>query len=149
MTDLSHLFIFKPGIWIGEGTISFSMSPTKVKFFTRWEVVDLGEKGSQCRQAVELQGVDEHVINQYSFTKPEELEFEVVLENELVEKVKGHGFIENNKIAWEFREGGAFEGFEVYELGENGLYHMHAEYASSDQFRTVIDGQIWKKHVDK
>lgn len=149
MADHSHQFIFKQGLWIGEGTISFSASPTKVKFFTRWEIIDRGEKGSECRQTVELQGVKEHVINLYNFTKPEGLNFDVVLENEVFEKVAGKGFIEGNKIAWEFRNQASFEGFEVYQVESNGMYRMHAEYASPDQFRTMIEAQIWKKLEEK
>lgn len=145
MADQSHLFIFKPGIWIGEGKVAFSVSPTRVRFFTRWEVKELGEKGFQCRQAVELEGVDEHVVNLYTFTHPTDQKFQVVLENELLEKISGAGFIEGNKIAWEFRGHETFEGFEVYQLEENGMYRMHAEYASPDQFRTMIEGIIWKK----
>jgi len=139
------LFIFEPGIWIGEGTISFTASPTKVKFYTRWEVRDLGEKGIQCCQTVELEGVEEHVVNLYTFLNISEAKFQVILENEVLTKVIGEGFIEKNKIAWEFRGHDTFEGFEVYELLENGTHRMHAEYSSSDQFRTIISGVIWKK----
>jgi hypothetical protein len=39
----------------------------------------------------------------------------------------------------------AFEGFEVYEQQENGDYFLHAEYGSPDQFRTIIEGLIWRK----
>jgi hypothetical protein len=58
-------------------------------------------------------------------------------------------------IAWEFRENDLnFEGFETYHLQEDGSYTMHAEYVTSDQFRTQIDGKLWlppnlKKNEDK
>lgn len=147
MTDQSPVFIFAPGIWIGEGAISWTASPTKVRFFTRWEVSDLGEKGIRCRQTVELEGVEEHVINLYTFFHISEAKFQVVLENEILEKVTGEGWIDSNRIAWEFRGSNTFEGFEVYERGENGVHRMHAEYSSPDQFRTTINGVIWKKAV--
>ena len=69
------------------------------------------------------------------------------LENELLGTVKGTGVIDENTIAWEFHGTGGLEGFEVYELQDNGDYMMHAEYSSPDQFRTIIDGRIWKKNT--
>jgi hypothetical protein len=69
------------------------------------------------------------------------------LENELLGKVKGAGVIDEKTIAWEFHGTGGLEGFEVYELQDNGDYMMHAEYSSPDQFRTIIDGRIWKKNA--
>jgi hypothetical protein len=59
--------------------------------------------------------------------------------------VQGKGIIDAKTIAWEFRGHPDFEGFEVYELQENGDFMLHAEYSSLDQIRTIIDGRIWKK----
>ena len=71
--------------------------------------------------------------------------FEIWIENDQMVRVGGKGVIDPKKIAWEFRGKDNFEGFEVYELVDNGDYQMHAEYASGDQFRTIINGRIWKK----
>lgn len=138
-----HEFIFTPGTWIGEGKISFSASPEFIKFYTKWQITK--EEGHiKAVQAVEMQGVDEHVVNVF-YVIPDQEAFKIQLENEMIGKVSGTGLTTEKTIAWEFREQFDFEGFESYELQENGDYFLHAEYASPDQFRTIVEGLIWKK----
>lgn len=141
-----HLFIFQPGTWIGEGRIAFSASPELVRFYTKW-IVDQENKGLiTSEQQVEIQGTEPNTKTQFRFSNITPGTFAVELENENLGKVYGNGVIDPRTIAWEFHtktEG--LEGFEVYELQENGDYMLHAEYASADQFRTIIDGRIWKK----
>lgn len=145
MTEQQHNFLFLPGLWIGEGDVSFSASPDKVHFFTKWEV-NHGKDGLiRCRQIVEIRNVDEHVINTFTISSVKENRFDIHLENDSLSKVEGKGFVDPLKLAWEFRNHETFEGFEVYELQKGGDYMMHAEYSSPDQFRTIIDGRIWKK----
>jgi hypothetical protein len=138
-------FIFTPGVWIGEGKISFSSSPEFIKFYTRWQVVEEKPKQMKAVQTVEMQGVDDHVVNYFTFHHITESNFSVELQNNMIGKVTGTGIIEPATLAWEFKDQLAFEGFEVYELQENGDYFLHAEYASPDQFRTIVEGLIWKK----
>lgn len=147
MTDIQkHSFILQPGLWLGEGKVTFSVSPEVVKFYTKWTVKPLKEGSEiQGNQIVEIQGIEEHVINQFTFSNIGESTFKVLLENDSLEAVCGQGIIDNNKIAWEFRGNESFEGFEVYEFEGNNSYIMHAEYSSPDQFRTIISGRIWKK----
>lgn len=147
-----HAFIFEPGQWIGEGRVRFSSSPDEIKFYTKWNIPDVKTGGTStdrqtiyCFQQVEMRGTNEQVLNQFCFSEITPLGFLIELENELVGKVRGKGVIEPKTIAWEFRGHSNFEGFEVYELLENGDYMLHAEYSSLDQFRTIIDGRIWKK----
>ena len=73
------------------------------------------------------------------------------LAHQSVGTIKGSGFVDPTKIAWEFnRPEIGFAGFELYEKDEENRYRLHAEYASSDQFRTVISGKVWrKKQIDK
>jgi len=71
--------------------------------------------------------------------------FKIELESEQINKSVGSGLIDEKTIAWEFRSSEGMEGFEVYELQENGDYMFHAEYASLGQFRTIVDGRIWRK----
>jgi len=56
--------------------------------------------------------------------------------------------MDEKTVAWEFsnKELG-FEGFEIYELQEDGNYITRGEYVSIDQLRTIIEGKIWKKQV--
>ena len=92
-----------------------------------------------------MRGVDENVFNSLTFFDITSTSFMVGLENELMGKVLGKGVLDEKTIAWEYRQGTDFEGFEVYELQDNGDYMLHAEYSSPDQYRTIIDGRIWKK----
>ncbi len=142
-----HQFLFVPGIWLGEGTVSFSASPETIHFYTRWEIEQLPTEGFplRCKQTVELSGIDDKVTNVVEVTPVDSTSFEIWIENDQMVRVGGKGVIDPKKIAWEFRGKDNFEGFEVYELVDNGDYQMHAEYASGDQFRTIINGRIWKK----
>ena len=97
-----------------------------------------------CQQKVELQGTDENIINDVVIYNITPTAFTITLENTIFGKTAGQGIIDNKTIAWEYRNPDVVEGFEVYEIQDNGDYLFHAEYAS-DQFRTIIDGRIWKK----
>lgn len=139
-------FIFSSGLWVGEGKITFTASPEVLTFFTRWETKDgIREHEMISHQQVEMQGVDDKVLNRFRFFDINPKGFGVELENDLVGCVRGKGVIAAKEVAWEFRGHKNFEGFEVYRLKDNGDYVVHAEFASPDQFRTIIDGRIWRK----
>ncbi len=141
-----HEFIFSPSIWIGEGKITFSTSPEIIHFYTKWTCEqEVNNHGYISHQQVEMQGVEDNVFSKMSFLDVTSESFKITLENELIGKVVGKGLIDDKTIAWEYRTGTDFEGFEVYELQENGDYMFHAEYSSPDQYRTIIDGRVWKK----
>lgn len=140
-----HLFLFTPGIWLGEGVVTFSASPEHIRFYTKWQVNDIDSMlAIPCEQKVELQDTNEKVINELSLYNITSTNFLIKLENALFGQVTGKGLIDDKTIAWEFRSPEAIEGYEVYEIQDNGDYLFHSEYAS-DQFRTIIDGRIWKK----
>lgn len=140
-----HSFIFEPGQWIGEGRITFSVSPEHLRFYTRW-LIEKPEGGAiHCQQEVEMEGREENVFNNFVFSKVLEDGFAVELTSNLLGTLQGKGIFGPKTIAWEFRGYPDFEGFEVYELQENGDYMLHAEYVTSDQFRTIVDGRVWKK----
>lgn len=138
-------FIFTPGLWLGEGKISFSSSPEFLRFYTKWEIKEDTPGIMTATQIVEMHGMEEQVINQLTFTDIQPTSFKVHLENNLIGSISGAGLRTENSIAWEFRGQIAFEGFEVYERQETGDYFLHAEYGSTDQFRTIIEGLIWRK----
>lgn len=145
-----HVFIFSPGRWIGEGKITFSASMDHLRFYTSWQIGDVTDENKiiPCYQRVEMQGADSAMENAFFVELLDADKFKIQLENELLGSVEGSGLIDSSTIAWEFRHHSNIEGFEVYELQENGDYMFHAEYASPDQFRTIIDGRIWKKSSD-
>lgn len=140
-----HEFIFKPGIWIGEGKITFSASPDEVKFYTRWNSQPESDEAILTAQEVELHGMEDKVTNNFELTDITSEHFLLRLENELVGQAHGKGVVDEHTIAWEIKGSDNFEGYEVYEKQENGEYIFHAEYTSDDQFRTIIDGRVWKK----
>ena len=143
----SHQFIFQPGVWLGEGKVNLSISDEMLKFSTRWNVEDPQKKGNiTTLQEVQIKGLEDVMKNKLTFSDFSGGEFSVHLENENVGKIIGRGIVKPKTIAWEFRsEDKEFEGFEVYELQEDGGYFMHAEYVTKDEFRTLIQGKIWKK----
>lgn len=140
-----HQFIFRPGKWLGEGDVSFNTSSEKLHFYMRWEIAEKKEGKLVCEQLVEMQGVNEKVRNRFILSEITPAAFAITLENDLVGQVEGKGVIEEKSIGWEFRAGSGLEGFETYKLRDNDEYEVHAEYASPDQFRSIIEGRIWKK----
>lgn len=139
-----HLFLFQAGIWNGQGRISFNTSPEVVSFVTQWEV-SKEEGGFRALQKVEMQGTEETLTNHLYFSHITSTAFEIELSNELLGTVKGKGIIDEQQIGWEFRGHATLEGFEVYRRIQQDEYTVHAEYASPDQYRTIITGRLWQK----
>jgi hypothetical protein len=138
-------FIFTPGIWLGEGKITFSASSEFIRFYTKWQISEEQDHMMKAIQTVEMQGVEEQVTNTFTFYDIQPKSFSVSMENHLVGKVVGKGIRDGQLIAWEFHKQADCEGFEVYEQQENGDYFLHAEYGSPEPFRTVVEGLIWLK----
>lgn len=141
----AHEFILQPGLWIGEGKVTFSASPERLRFYTKWSIEAQKRGTHSCSQQVEMEGGSDHVNNSFIFSDFHDGSFIVELTSELLGTVMGKGVIDAKTIAWEFRGNPEFEGFEVYELQDNGDYMLHAEYSSSELIRTIIDGRIWRK----
>jgi hypothetical protein len=140
----SEHFLFQPGIWIGEGKISFSASHDVVRFFTRW-ILTPGQESIAALQEVELHNLQQTSRNKFTFFDFSERHFKVELENIDMGTVTGKGNFTPKTIAWELRSFPGSEGFEVYELQDNGEYFFHADYVSSENFRTHVEGKLWKK----
>jgi hypothetical protein len=147
----THQFIFSPGEWIGQGKITFSASPAQLRFYTKWLISERKENEISAEQIIEQQGEADLMANSFSFTDLTPVSFKISVNSELLGTVIGKGVIDSKTIAWEFRQSmnpdreEPFEGFEVYELQEGGDYLLHAEYFSGQEYRTIIDGRIWKK----
>ncbi|MCB1084994.1 MAG: hypothetical protein KDK60_02720 [Chlamydiia bacterium] len=144
---MKHPFILKPGRWLGEGKITLSTVEEVLPYYTRWTVPDRDDKGCiASMQEIEISGLADVMKNQFSFYNMNRKTFVIELENQSLGKVVGKGMISDKLIGWEFRlDHLGFEGFEFYEKGElPDTYLMHAEYATNDDFRTVIHGKIWR-----
>lgn len=143
----SHNFIFSPANWLGQGTIELSMAEEPLAFYTRWKINPPNDAGIiECTQEIEITGVSDLMRNEFNISRLSNGKFELELTNHAMGNMKGKGLIDERMIAWEFRVPDVgFEGYEIYEVQEDGTYKMRAEYASADQFRTQITGNVWKK----
>jgi len=142
----THSFILTPSQWLGEGKIVLNMVEEELAFFTRWNVSTKDSTGLiECVQEIQVKGLSDIMMNQFLFTNVTASSFAIELENQALGKIIGGGVISDKVIGWEFRmvELG-FEGFEFYEKQEDNSYSMHAEYSTSDQFRTLIKGRVWQ-----
>ena len=146
MKTPSHLFLLTPGLWLGQGSLSFTLSAEEVKFFTRWKVEKLDNGKISCIQETEVDGSSSVVTNQLSFSHMSASKFLVMLNNDTFGELKGSGVIDDKVIAWEYRgKAQPVEGFEIYEKKNSDRYSVYAEYASDDFYRTTIKGEIWQK----
>ncbi|NGX59341.1 MAG: hypothetical protein KR126chlam3_00492 [Chlamydiae bacterium] len=142
-----HSFLFSPKKWLGEGKIKLSMVEEELDFFTRWNLGALDQGGKiPASQEVQIKGMNEIMHNQFLITDLTSSHFNLELENAALGTIIGKGIIKENLIAWEFRHSElGFEGFEFYERQPDGTYLVRAEYATPDQYRTIIQGKIWEK----
>lgn len=140
-----HAFIFAPASWIGEGKIQLNMVEEELGFVTRWTVSDKDPAGKiECVQEIQVKGLSDVMHNQFFLSNLTGNSFTIDMENPALGRVSGTGVINEKVIGWEFRVPDlGFEGFEFYEKQEDGSYLMRAEYATADQFRTIIRGKVW------
>lgn len=143
----THPFLLSPTSWLGEGKIQLNMVEEELGFMTRWNVGNRDPLGKiECVQEIQVKGLSDVMHNQFLIFDLSPTHFAIELENQSIGKVIGKGIINDKLIAWEFRVPDmGFEGFEFYEKQEDGTYLMRAEYATQDQFRTLIRGKIWQK----
>jgi len=62
---MAHDFIFKPGLWVGEGRVTFSASPERLRFYTKWTIEKEIEKTVTSQQRVEMEGGGSNVYNTF------------------------------------------------------------------------------------
>ena len=140
-----HQFLLTPGTWLGQGQIQLNMVAEELGFFTKWIVGQPDSEGNiECVQEIQVKGLSDVMHNDFRIHAQSSGEFVIDLENQALGKVTGKGLINDKVIAWEFRvEDIGFEGFEFYEKQDDKNYIMRAEYATNDQFRTLIQGKLW------
>ncbi len=140
-----HQFLLTPGTWLGQGKIQLNMVAEELGFFTRWIVSNPDSEGKiECVQEIQVKGLSDVMHNDFLIHGRTNGEFAIDLENQALGRVTGKGLVNEKVIAWEFRvEDIGFEGFEFYEKQDDKNYTMRAEYATNDQFRTLIQGRLW------
>jgi hypothetical protein len=144
---VQHQFLLSPNSWLGQGKIQLNMVSEELAFFTRWNASSIdGDGRIECLQEIQVKGLSEIMHNEFLIFNLTGNEFSIDLENQALGKISGKGLINDKVIAWEFRvEEIGFEGFEFYEKQDEKNYLMRAEYATSDQFRTLIQGRLWQQ----
>jgi hypothetical protein len=142
-----HQFLLTPSSWLGQGKIQLNMVSEELNFFTRWNASNVdGEGRIECLQEIQVKGLSDIMHNEFLLYNVSNGEFSIDLENQALGRITGKGLINDKVIAWEFRiEEIGFEGFELYEKQDEKNYLMRAEYATSDQFRTLIQGKVWQQ----
>jgi hypothetical protein len=122
------------------------MVEEELAFYTKWNVAQKDNSGKiECVQEIQVKGLSDIMHNQFAFFDLAPGNFSLELDNPALGKIIGKGLITDKVIAWEFRSPQiGFEGFEMYEKQADDAYLMHAEYATSDQLRTVIRGKVWQ-----
>lgn len=144
----AHPFLLQPSAWLGQGKIQLNMVSEELGFFTKWNAAAPdGDGRIECFQEIQVKGLSDIMHNEFLIYNVNHAgEFAIDLENQALGRITGTGLITDKVIAWEFRvvEIG-FEGFELYEKQDENNYLMRAEYATSDQFRTLISGRVWKQ----
>lgn len=139
-----HLFIFSPGVWEGTGSITFSMAEDVLYFTTRWIVLPMEEQKIYFSQEIAIVTFAEKMRNHFILWPLSPSAFEIQLENQIVGKVIGSGLVTETSIAWEFRrKDQEFEGYEIYELQQDGSYKMRAEFTAGEGLRTHITGSLY------
>lgn len=140
---LRHPFIFSPGAWDGFGTITFSMASDILNFTMRWTVLPVEERKIYFNQEIAIKTFPEKMRNNFTLLPLSDTAFEIQLENQIVGKVVGSGLVTPSTIAWEFRRRDQdFEGYEIYEIQNDGTYKMRAEFTAGEGMRTQIVGAI-------
>lgn len=144
---IAHQFLLTPSSWLGQGKIQLNMVSEELAFFTRWNASNAdGDGRIECIQEIQVKGLSDIMQNEFLIYNLTHGEFAIDLENQALGKITGSGLINEKVIAWEFRIADiGFEGFELYEKQDENNYLMRAEYATSDQFRTLIQGRVWKQ----
>ena len=138
-----HAFIFTPGVWEGNGTITFSMAEDILDFKMSWTVLPLEDEKIFFTQEIDIDGFADKMRNHFCISHISGSEFEIELENNVVGKVIGKGVISPKVLAWEFRrKDQEFEGYEIYELQQDGSYKMRAEFTAGEGLRTQVQGFI-------
>jgi hypothetical protein len=142
-----HPFLLTPNTWLGQGKIQLNMVSEELAFFTRWTVSGVdGDGRIECAQEIQVKGLSDIMHNAFLIHNFTGSEFFIDLENQALGRVTGKGLVNDQVIAWEFRvEEIGFEGFELYEKKDDKNYIMRAEYATNDQFRTLIQGRLWQQ----
>ncbi len=145
---MPHQFLLTSSSWLGQGKIQLNMVAEELAFFTRWNTENADGSGRiECLQEIQVKGLSDIMHNEFLiYNVTIGGEFSIDLENQALGKITGTGLINEKIIAWEFRvEEIGFEGFELYEKQDESNYLMRAEYATNDQFRTLIQGRLWKQ----
>jgi len=119
------------------------MAEDVLNFSMNWTVLPVEDEKIYFNQIIDIDSFAEKMRNSFCVSAITASDFEIELENNIVGKVVGKGVLSPKVIAWEFRrKDQEFEGYEIYELQENGSYQLRAEFTAGDGLRTHVQGYI-------
>lgn len=139
---MRHLFIFSKATWLGQGSLQYTQAEL-LSFHTRWEFAELSPGIYQAKHKVEIEGSNAPHENVYTFFPLDDKSFRVILQNPIVERAEGVGFIEEERIGWAI-ETPELQGREVFTKIDDATYSLEADYFSQE-ITSKIRGKIWKK----
>ena len=138
-------FILQPGIWLGQGKISFAHSPENLNYYTKWKIEEQKDGIIKAIQIVELEENKDQRIHSFTFQLMTSTTFQVILEIEGINKVEGAGLYHADFVCWNFQNQQDFQGIEIYQRQTHESFTLRSEYGSTEAFKTTIDGLIWFK----
>lgn len=140
----SH-FIFFPGVWTGEGVITFSMAEDILPCKMIWSVPPPEGSDIHFSQEIDVESFENKMTNHFVLSNVTSSTFQIALSNPLIGTVYGSGLYDKERVAWEFRKADQpFEGFEIYEKTPEGNYTVRAEFTAGQGLRTFVRGTIQK-----
>jgi hypothetical protein len=141
-----HHFLFKEGLWLGEGVVQLNLVKEPLKFYSRWQI-DMPEPGKiKCTQEIEVAGLSDRMHNVFYMDKLPSDKLKIKLENHSVGQIMAQGLFDEKLIAWEYEKDPniAFEGYELFQKEDDEKYAFKAEFMAEDQLRSKIEGKLWK-----
>lgn len=119
------------------------MAADILNFEMQWNVLPMENASISFHQEINIHEFPEKMKNHFTIWKISPTNFHIQLENQIVNRVLGSGWISDTMIAWEFRQKDqAFEGYEIYERQPDGSYKMKAEFTAGSGLCTQIKGSI-------
>jgi hypothetical protein len=132
--------------WLCQGKIKINVVQDELSFCARWVVSKSEESEVICTQEIEVEGMEDKIENKLHITNIKDGKFDIVVQNDIWGEATGTGRIYPEKIAWEVRKHGpGFEGLEIYSLAEDGKYTIRSDFMTPNEYRSHIEGAIWKK----
>lgn len=128
----SHLFLFQPGMWEGQGIIQVTGVSDALKFYTWWTIDVEADGQSICAtQKVEIKASNHMLTNFFKVSLISANAFKMLLHNAYLQESEGIGHVDASAVMWKFdRPEQQIQGFEICHLQPDGSYQCQAEFTT-------------------